>query len=186
MTSPPSEPSPKVLSETVAALAVQIAALRGQVSLINKRLDQAGLKGDLGLAARFEELARTVAAALDTAAPRGPAALRWDAMDKETRSATLADLAEWVRTVLLAGYPDCGLPECWGNHPQAVTELGNIWAEWRHIYEQKRPPLALTLDWHDRWLPNATRRISEITRRCVGECSARRSAGNQPGSWRSY
>ena len=46
---------------TVAALAVQLAALRGQVRMLTRRLDQAGLKGDLDLAARFEELARTVA-----------------------------------------------------------------------------------------------------------------------------
>ena len=41
---------------TVAALAVQLAALRGQVRMLTRRLDQAGLKGDLDLAARFEEL----------------------------------------------------------------------------------------------------------------------------------
>jgi len=45
----------------IAALAVQFAALRGQVRMLNRRLDQAGLTGDLDLAARFEELARTVA-----------------------------------------------------------------------------------------------------------------------------
>jgi hypothetical protein len=182
MTSPPSELSPKALSETIAALAVQVAALRGQVSLINKRLDHAGLKGDLDLAARFEELSQAVADALDAAAPHGPAALRWDDMDAETRRARLADLAGWVRTVLLPGYADCELRDCWPRHPQAIIELGNIWAEWRHIYEQKRPPLALALDWHDRWMPNAMRRINEITRRCVGECSVRRIAGNR----RSY
>ena len=39
------------------------------------RLDQAGLRADLSLAARFEDLAQTVADALDAAGPRGPAAL---------------------------------------------------------------------------------------------------------------
>jgi hypothetical protein len=56
----------------VAALAVQLAALRGQVRALNRRLDQAGLKGDLDLTARFEELARTVADALDAASPEVP------------------------------------------------------------------------------------------------------------------
>ncbi|HTP14731.1 MAG TPA: hypothetical protein VMK13_02715 [Streptosporangiaceae bacterium] len=59
---------------TVAAMAIQLAALRGQVRILTRRLDQAGLKGDLDLAGRFEALARTVANALDAASPRGPAA----------------------------------------------------------------------------------------------------------------
>ena len=74
MTSPQAEPSARALGESLAALAVQVAALRGQVAQINQRLDQAGLRGGLDLAARFEELAQTVADTLDAAAPRGPAA----------------------------------------------------------------------------------------------------------------
>ena len=53
-------------------MAVQVAARRGQVTLLNQRLDRAGLRGDLDLAASFEELAQTVADTLDAAAPRGP------------------------------------------------------------------------------------------------------------------
>ena len=74
MTRPQAEPSAQALGESLAALAVQVAALRGQVTLLNQRLDRAGLRGDLDLPARFEELAQTVANALDAAAPRGPAA----------------------------------------------------------------------------------------------------------------
>ena len=74
MTSPQAEPSAQALGESLAALAVQVAALRGQVTLLSQRLDQAGLRGDLDLAARFEKLAQTVAGALDAMAPRGPAA----------------------------------------------------------------------------------------------------------------
>ena len=58
MTSPPAEPPAQALGESLAALAVQVAALRGQIAQINQRLDRAGLRGDLDLAARFEELAR--------------------------------------------------------------------------------------------------------------------------------
>ena len=39
----PAEPSPRVLAESLAALAVQVAALRGQIRAINERLDDAGL-----------------------------------------------------------------------------------------------------------------------------------------------
>ena len=80
----PAEPTPQALSEGLAALAMQVAALRGQISLINARLDQAGLLGDINLAARFEDLAQTVADALDTASPRGPAAPYWIGLDRDT------------------------------------------------------------------------------------------------------
>jgi hypothetical protein len=168
-------------SASIAALAVQVTALRGQVSLINKRLDAAGTGDGADLAARVDELARTVSEALDGAAPRGPAALRWDTMDEEARRARLAELAGWVRTVLMPWYPDCGLRDCWPQHVQAVIELGNLWTEWRHIYEQRRPPIGLALDFHDRWLPNTMRRIEQITRHCIGGCSARpKQAGSRP------
>ena len=53
----PAEPSPRALSESLAALAAQIADLRDQIRATNDRLDQAGLGPDLNLAARFEDLA---------------------------------------------------------------------------------------------------------------------------------
>ena len=66
---PPAEPSARALGESLAALAAQVAALRGQVYAINERLDRAGLRAEVNLAARFEDLAQTVADALDAAAP---------------------------------------------------------------------------------------------------------------------
>ena len=82
MTGPQAEPSAQALGESLAALAAQVAALRGQVTQVNDRLDRAGLRGELDLAARFEELAQTVASALDAAAPRGPAAPCWIGLDR--------------------------------------------------------------------------------------------------------
>jgi hypothetical protein len=38
-TDPPAEPSPHALGESLAALAAQLADLRGQVQAINTRLD---------------------------------------------------------------------------------------------------------------------------------------------------
>ena len=75
MSSPQAEPSAQALGESLAALAVQVAALRGQIAMVSQRLDRAGLHGDLDLAARFEELAQTVAGALRrgrTPRPRRP------------------------------------------------------------------------------------------------------------------
>jgi hypothetical protein len=70
------EPSPRALGESLAALAAQVADLRGQVRAINERLDQAGLRADLNLADRFEDLAQTVADALDAAACRSRERMR--------------------------------------------------------------------------------------------------------------
>jgi hypothetical protein len=98
MTSPQAEPPPQALGESLAALAVQVAALRGQIALISKRLDQAGLRGDLDLAARFEELAQTVADALDAAPPSGPAAPYWIGLDRQAYVAQLAELRQWADT----------------------------------------------------------------------------------------
>jgi hypothetical protein len=70
---PPPEPTSGALGESLAALAMQVAALRGQVAMINARLDQAGIDADVNLAVRFEDLAQTVTNALEAAGPRGPA-----------------------------------------------------------------------------------------------------------------
>jgi hypothetical protein len=47
MSNPLAEPSPRALRESPAALAAQVANLRGQICAINERLDQAGLRADL-------------------------------------------------------------------------------------------------------------------------------------------
>ena len=119
-TEPPADPSPRTLSESLAALAAQVADLRGQIRVLNDRLDQAGLRGGLNLAARFEDLAQTVAGALDDAAPRGPAAPSWIGLDRDTYHAQLADLRQWADTVLGQHYGGYQLPECWSRHIHAV------------------------------------------------------------------
>jgi hypothetical protein len=170
MTSPQAEPSGRALGESLAALAVQVAALRGQVSLINKRLDRAGLRGDLDLAAKFEDLARTVADALDAAAPCGPAAPYWIGLDRDTYAARLAELRRWTETVLHTQYGSYELRDCWPNHPQAVWELSTLAAEWHRTYSGTRPDLARALEFYDRWLPNTMRRLADMTRTCIPGC----------------
>jgi hypothetical protein len=71
--------------------------LRGQVRAINDRLDRAGLRADLNLAARCEDLAQTVADALDAAAPLGPAAPYWIGVDRDTYATRLARPAQVCR-----------------------------------------------------------------------------------------
>jgi hypothetical protein len=43
MTNPAADPPPASVDKSLAALAIQVTALRGQVRLINTRLDQAGI-----------------------------------------------------------------------------------------------------------------------------------------------
>jgi hypothetical protein len=149
---------------------VQVADLRGQVRAINERLDQAGLHAGLNLAARFEDLAQTVAGALDAAASRGPAAPYWIGLDRDTYHARLADLRHWADTVLRQHYGGYELRDCWPRHIHAIWELSTLAAEWHRIYGGTRPDLARALEFHDRWLPGTMRRITGITGSCLPRC----------------
>jgi hypothetical protein len=176
---PAANPSPCALGESLAALAVQVAALRGQVHAINHRLDHAGLHADLNLTERFEELAQAVADALDTAGPRGPAAPYWIGLDPDTYHARLADLQRWADTVLRQHYGGYELADCWPRHIHAIWELSTLAAEWHRTYSGKRPDLARALEFYDRWLPGTMRRITAITRQCMPHCMMLRS----PSDW---
>ena len=167
---PPAEPSPRALGESLAALAVQLADLRGQVRAINERLDQAGLHAGLNLAARFEDLARTVADALDSAAPGGPAAPYWISLDCDTHQARLAELRRWADTVLRQHYGGYELRDCWPRHIHAVWELSTLAAEWHSTFGGARPDLAQALEFYDRWLPGTMRRIAAMTAKCMPHC----------------
>jgi hypothetical protein len=175
----PADPSPRALGESLAALAIQVADLRGQIRAINDRLDQAGLDADLNLAARFDQLAQTVADALDAAAPRGPAAPSWVGLDRDTYTARLADLRHWADTMLRPHYGSYELRACWPRHIHAVWELSTLAAEWHRTYGGTRPDLARALEFYDRWLPGTMRRITGITRTCTPHCATLRS----PGDW---
>jgi hypothetical protein len=177
MTNPP-EPSPA--GDTIAALAAQIAALRGQVRLIFARLDHAGITDDLNLA----ELARTVTQAL-AAPPRGPAAPCWIGLDPADHAAQLTDLRQWASTVLRREYGGYQLRPCWDRHPHAIWELSTLAAEWHRTYSRERPDLDRALEFYDRWLPGTMRRVADITRRCNPECATRARdpiTASNPGS----
>ena len=150
-TAPPGEPSPRALSESLAALAAQVADLRGQIRAINDRLDQAGLSAGVNLVTRFGELAGTVADALDTAAPRGPAAPYWIGLDRDTHHTQLADLQHWADTVLRQHYGGYELPDCWPRHTHAIWELSTLAAEWHRTYTGGRPDLARALEFYDEY-----------------------------------
>jgi len=175
---PSAEPLPRALGESLAALAAQLAGLRGEIRAINERFDQAGLCADLNLADRFEDLAQTVADALDAAAPRGPAAPCWIGLDRDTYHARLAELRHWADTVLRQHYGGYELRDCWPHHIHAVWELSTLAAEWHRTYGGSRPDLARALEFYDRWLPNTVRRIAGMTRACMTQCVMLRRAGD--------
>ena len=176
---PAANPSLRALGESLTALAVQVAALRGQIHAINQRLDQAGLRADLNLAERFEDLAQSVADALDAASPRGPAAPYWIGLDRDIYHARLADLRRWADTVLRQHYGGYELADCWPRHIHAIWELSTLAAEWHRTYGAPRADLARALEFYDRWLPGTMRRITGITRQCIPECLTLRSPGNR-------
>ena len=175
----PAEPSPRALGESLAALAAQLADLRDQIRAINERLDQAGLHAGLNLAARFEDLAQTVAGALDPAAPHGPAAPYWIGLDRDTYHARLADLRRWADTVLRQHYGGYELLDCWPRHIHAIWELSTLAAEWHRTYGGTRPDLGRALEFHDRWLPGTMRRITSITDKCIPQCVLLRGPGDR-------
>ena len=166
--SQPVPPDVKALARTVAALGDQLGDLRGQVRALNRDW-QADGNTVTELVTRFEALAAQVTDALDAAAARRPAAPRWDNLDRDARPRQLAALREWVTKILIPGWVDGGgyeLAGCWDRHEQALWELGAIAVRWRQAYDRDRPDLALALEWQDRWLPGAMRRIAEATRDC--------------------
>ena len=178
-TDPPADPSPRALSESLAALAAQVADLRGQIRALNERLDQAGLHADLNLATRFEELAGTVADALDTASPRGPAAPYWIGLDRDTYHAQLADLLPVGRHRAPPALRRLRAARTAG--PATSTPSGNC-PPWppngTAPTAGRRPDLARALEFYDRWLPGTIRRITDITRTCMPQCATLRSHGD--------
>ncbi len=170
---PPAGPSPRALGESLAALAIQVADLRGEVRALNERLDQAGLDADLNLAGRFEDLAQTVADALEAAAPC------WIGLDRDTYHARLAEVRQWADTVLRQHYGGYELRDCWSRHIHAV--LGTVHPGCRmapHL-RQDRPRSGPSPGVLRPVLPGTMRRIADVTRTCMPHCVTLRG----PDDW---
>jgi hypothetical protein len=106
----------------------------------------------------------------------GPAipALRWDNLTSEERGIQLEGLRNWYQVVLLPLYGQqigMAVKGCWEAHPAVCVEIGNLRQEWRRIYERQEPQLSGSLNFHDRWLPGALRRVDPLMTGCTArEC----------------
>ena len=151
--------------ETLAHFAVVLAAHRGQLAALDGKV---------------KHLAETVEA-LAEEGPKGPPMIAWHDLDPGEAAAVRADLGKWVGEVLFSLYPSAreSVRECWHQHPDAVTELSACWLEFRRIFAPaapskpgkpppRRPSLADSLVYLDRWLPNTLRRVKAITEKCTG------------------
>jgi len=143
----------------VAALAVQLAALKTSLAQTRDDLDTA--RHDL--AARIDQIT-TAQAERD---PKGPPATCWPALDPDAKAAELAVLTEWV-TVMRRWHPAYfeHVTDCWAGHPEVVIELHNVMTEFTRIYRKPHPPLADALLLYDRWLPAALRRCHDVMKNC--------------------
>ena len=157
------------------ALAAQIADLREDVRTIKARVEAAGLTGGAKLFERVTRLEQHLQELeSEGVIPHTPAPV-WFGLDDADYAKQLADLTQWVERFLIVHYPHVPWQPCWAQHPTALWELGNLWAEHRRIYDRKRPVLADTLVWHDRWLPGAAMRLERILK----DCRARHSPTSQ-------
>jgi hypothetical protein len=121
----------------LAALAVQLAALKGTLGQAREDLETA--KRDL--AARIDQVASDLAAQA-VRDPKGPAATCWPALDADARTAALAALTEWV-AVMRQWHPSYFEPvaDCWASHPEVVIELHNVMTEFTRVYRMPHPLL---------------------------------------------
>jgi hypothetical protein len=149
-------------SKDVAAVKTAVAqwAARLQVEGIGPTLM---MRRDIkNLAEKVDALAGALGTALDQGKLKGPAAPRWDNLDKDQEAAQLAALREWVNGVLRVQYPEYTLPGCWEAHRAALWELGALQAEWQRVFGDPRGVSLESLLWfHERWLPGAVNRLNK-------------------------
>ncbi|HEX3923312.1 MAG TPA: hypothetical protein VHY31_13575 [Streptosporangiaceae bacterium] len=170
-------------SPSIAALAVHINALHRDLRSLTAKVDtltgaqqeHAAVFGDMTeLRRQVEQLLAILNEDDDTS----PAAWFWLTMTDEQRDEHLAELLDWVETVLRLQYPGYLVGQirpCWLNHIEARWELAWLYQLWSLAYLARRPEPRAAADWHDRWFPGVTRRLGQIMAKCEGACE------RQPG-----
>jgi hypothetical protein len=165
--------------ETVAALAAQVADLRGKVLQFEAAHSRAA--GLRDLPAQVAALAKTLEDALSDDGALRPLAPYWLDLTEAEYESELAALGQWAGQVLQANYPGYvgqEIKPCWPAHLEAVWELSTLRAEWRRVYDRQKPELAGALAWHDRWLPGVLARLGRVMQSCTaGGCRLDRHHG---------
>ena len=109
----------------------------------------------------------------------------WVGLSQEEYDNQLRMLTAFVDQHLRVAYRDYldkVLHDCWAQHPAALWELGNLWAEWNRIYHRGQPSLTGALTWHDRWLPGVKSRLADIMQGCrTDRCS--KDGGTVINAW---
>jgi hypothetical protein len=175
MTDPRQGPDPP---PAVAALAVRVDGLRRRIETLATKVD--GLTSTqqehatvLDGIAELRHQVEQILAILDNDDEPAPEQWFWLTMTDQQRDERLGELSDWVETVLRTQYPGYltdQIRPCWPNHPEARWELTWLYQLWTHAYLTKRPSPKDAADWHDRWSPGVTRRLSQIMRRCEETC----------------
>ncbi len=152
-----------VSDQVVAGLAREVEALRRAVRKV------------AGLPAQVEQLAATLAQAVDDLAGAGrrPDPVRpvsWighSDQEPEQTPARLAELADWVGQVYLR-YPIAAreLPDCWLWHTDVVEELAWLHQAWQAAYHPESGTITAAGDWHDRYRPGVAARVRSAARGC--------------------
>jgi hypothetical protein len=171
------------MAESNAALASLVYRLRDRLDSLQMVVD--GLAAGAGthehphLAKELEALAQILQGHIEAEEERATSqcAPVWASLPKEDFQAQLAQVGEWVEDhlrIVYAAYWRDVLRDCWHHHPEALHELGNLWAEWNRIYDRDHPSLTGALNWHDRWAPGVRARLREVMAGCrIGGCTAK-------------
>jgi hypothetical protein len=169
---------------SVAALAVEVSALRRDVKAVAGRADaltqttqeHTSVLDGVGELRRQVERILALLTEDDQNTPTG---WFWLTLDDQTRQDKLGELTDWVNTVLRTQYPaylTSQIRPCWPNHPEALWELTWLYQLWSHAYLTKRPAPKNAADWHDRWTPGVLRRLGQVMNPCESACQSQPEA----------
>lgn len=174
-------------SASVAALAVQVNALRHDVESLSGKVDVLTCTQEeqavvlQGIAELRRQVEQILAHLTEDDEPPSSGWF-WLTMDERTREAKFDELYDWVETVLRTEYPDYlagQIRPCWPNHPEARWELAWLYQLWSAAHLVKRPALKDAADWHDRWSPGVIRRLAAVMGRCENLCQCVPARGDE-------
>ncbi|MGH3699917.1 MAG: hypothetical protein ACRDQY_10670 [Pseudonocardiaceae bacterium] len=145
--------------DPLVALGREVERLARRAALAETRTEE--------LAELLTQLATDVTTlAARTAPTPGEAARAWLLTEDPDQALTdLTDLAEWLARVYLR-YPAAILPSCWLWHPTLIEELRWLRATHHEAYDPDRGSWQKAADWHDRYRPATTHRITTTYAAC--------------------